>query len=133
MPLVFSQFLIQFQRPFVSENLDNFNTSSRIQVNESLTGESQQNELSQKVHSLIYYVWNDVYCLACLLISMTFSVSFFAHHARIRLILLGARLRIACCSLIYRKVIFFSMLLFSKNFKIVFFSSIESSSFRFGS
>lgn len=112
MPLVFSQFLIQFRGPFIREHMDteqpnSFNTSSRIQVNESLTGESRENELYQNVYSLAEYVWNDVHCLACLLISMSFTVIFLSHHARTRLILLGARLRIACCSVIYRKVIQF--------------------------
>lgn len=138
MPLVFSQFLIQFQRPFIPDQMDteqpnSFNTSSRIQVNESLTGESRENELYQNVYSLAEYVWNDVYCLAFLLISLSFTVTFFAHHARIRLILLGARLRIACCSVIYRKVIQFCEILFCKNFTIVFFALIEPSSICIGS
>lgn len=126
MPLVFSQFLIQFQKPFVPENMDaekpnTFNTSSKIPVNESVTSESQDNELYQKVYSLAEYVWNDVNCLAFLLISMSFTATFFSQHTRIRLILLGARLRIACCSLIYRKVIQFIHFYFPKISKLVSF------------
>lgn len=83
-------------------------------MNESLTNVTQQNELYQNVYNLAEYIWNDVYWLAYLLITMSFTVFFFAHNARICLTLLGARLRIACCSLIYRKVIQFIGIYFPK-------------------
>lgn len=50
-------------------------------------------------------VWNDVYCLAAGVVSLTFLACIINHHADLRLRMLGARLRIACCALIYRKTL----------------------------
>lgn len=46
-----------------------------------------------------------MYWLATLVVLMTLFGCFFAHHADLRQRMVGARMRIACCSLIYRKVL----------------------------
>lgn len=51
------------------------------------------------------HAWNDVYWLAHLVIWMGFLGLLMSHHADLRLQLVGARMRIACCSLVYRKVL----------------------------
>lgn len=50
------------------------------------------------------HVWNDVYWLAYLLVLMGFLSMLLSHHFDLRLQMVGARMRIACCSMIYRKV-----------------------------
>lgn len=50
------------------------------------------------------HVWNDVYWLANLVIWMGFVGLLLSHHFDLRLQMVGARMRIACCSLMYRKV-----------------------------
>lgn len=54
----------------------------------------------------IWKQFNDVFVLSFLLILFAFLSCVFHHHADLRLRMAGARLRIACCSLIYRKVLF---------------------------
>lgn len=52
------------------------------------------------------HAWNDVYWLAHLVVWMGFFGLLLSHHFDLNLQILGARMRIACCSLIYRKVKF---------------------------
>ncbi|XP_055540970.1 probable multidrug resistance-associated protein lethal(2)03659 isoform X2 [Wyeomyia smithii] len=64
-----------------------------------------------RVHSLssatdiINYAWNDVHWLAAILVLLTLLGCFCAHHSDLRQRLVGARMRIACCSAIYRKTL----------------------------
>lgn len=58
----------------------------------------------QDVYEFANHVWNDVYWLASLVIVMTFSGCLVSHHYDLRMRMVGAQMRIACCSLIYRKV-----------------------------
>ncbi|EDV90434.1 GH23376 [Drosophila grimshawi] len=51
------------------------------------------------------YVWNDVSSLAAVLVGSTLFACFLIHHVDLRQRLMGARMRIACCSLIYRKTL----------------------------
>lgn len=55
-------------------------------------------------YSFFNKIWNDVYWLANLVIWMGFFALLLSHHYDLRLQMVGARMRIACCSLIYRKV-----------------------------
>ncbi|XP_017848989.2 multidrug resistance-associated protein 4 [Drosophila busckii] len=55
------------------------------------------------------YIWQDVYCLATVLVGATALGCFLIHHVDLRQRLMGARMRIACCSLIYRKTLRLSM------------------------
>lgn len=52
----------------------------------------------------LHHAWNDVYWLAHLVVWMGFFGLLLSHHFDLNLQILGARMRIACCSLIYRKV-----------------------------
>lgn len=54
--------------------------------------------------SAMVHVWNDVYWLAYMIVLLGIIGFLFGHHYNLRLQLIGARMRIACCSLIYRKV-----------------------------
>lgn len=50
------------------------------------------------------HAWNDMYWLAHAIIWMGFVGVLAQHHAQLHMELTGARMRIASCSLIYRKV-----------------------------
>lgn len=50
------------------------------------------------------HIWNDVWWLANLVVWMGFFGLLLSHHFDLRLQMVGARMRIACCSLMYRKV-----------------------------
>lgn len=50
------------------------------------------------------HAWNDVYWLAHAIIWMGFIGVLAQHHANLHMEMIGARMRIASCSLIYRKV-----------------------------
>lgn len=49
-------------------------------------------------------MWYDVNSLGAVLVLSTLLGCFLIHHVDLRQRLMGARMRIACCSLIYRKV-----------------------------
>ncbi|KAH8278513.1 hypothetical protein KR018_004323 [Drosophila ironensis] len=55
------------------------------------------------------YMWNDAYSLGTILVTSTLFGCFLLHHVDLRQRLMGARMRIACCSLIYRKTLQLSM------------------------
>lgn len=54
-------------------------------------------------HAMVH-VWNDVYWLGYLIVLLGIIGFLFGQHYELRLQMIGARMRIACCSLIYRKV-----------------------------
>lgn len=56
------------------------------------------------IKQFLNHAWNDVYWLAHLVVWMGFFGVLLSLHADLNLQVLGARMRIACCSLIYRKV-----------------------------
>ncbi|XP_017085489.2 ATP-binding cassette sub-family C member 4 [Drosophila eugracilis] len=58
---------------------------------------------------IVEYVWNDAYSLGAVLVTSTLFCCFLLHHVDLRQRLMGARMRIACCSLIYRKTLRLSM------------------------
>uniref|UniRef100_A0A2C9GW86 Uncharacterized protein n=1 Tax=Anopheles farauti TaxID=69004 RepID=A0A2C9GW86_9DIPT len=51
------------------------------------------------------HAWNDAFWLSGLLVMLTLFGCFCLHHSDLRERLVGARMRIACCSLIYRKTL----------------------------
>lgn len=53
---------------------------------------------------MIVHIWNDVYWLAHMVVWMGVLSFLLSHHYDLRLQMVGARMRIGCCSLIYRKV-----------------------------
>lgn len=60
--------------------------------------------------SSIAYVWKDLFWLGGLLVGVNFVACFLWHHLYLRQRMMGARMRIACCSLVYRKTLRLSML-----------------------
>lgn len=54
-------------------------------------------------YSYFNHAWNDVYWLANGIVWMGFIGVLAQHHANIHMEMIGARMRIASCSLIYRK------------------------------
>ena len=57
------------------------------------------------IQNFAIFAWNDVIWLSTILVLLTLLSCFFAHHSEVRQRLVGARMRIACCSLIYRKTL----------------------------
>ncbi|XP_017485264.1 PREDICTED: multidrug resistance-associated protein 4-like [Rhagoletis zephyria] len=55
------------------------------------------------------FILSDVYWLSAILVISSFIGCFLIHHVDLRQRLMGARMRIACCSLIYRKTLNLSM------------------------
>lgn len=53
---------------------------------------------------MMVHVWNDTYWLAHMVVWMSVLSFLLSHHYDLRLQMVGARMRIGCCSLIYRKV-----------------------------
>ncbi|EDV92547.1 ATP-binding cassette sub-family C member 4 [Drosophila grimshawi] len=54
-------------------------------------------------------IWNNVYGLGGMLVAVNFIACFLWHHLYLRQRLMGGRMRIACCSLVYRKTLRLSM------------------------
>lgn len=69
------------------------------------TDELRLNLSRADVYKFARNAWNDVYWLASIVILMSFLSCLLIHHYELRLLGLGSRMRIACCSIIYRKVI----------------------------
>lgn len=67
-------------------------------------GPTKERKLTS-VADFIDYAWNDAHWLAGLLILLTLLGCFCNHHSDLRQRLVGARMRIACCSAIYRKTL----------------------------
>lgn len=62
--------------------------------------------VAEEIENFFVYAWSDMYWLATIVVFMTLFGCFFAHHADLRQRMVGARMRVACCSLVYRKVKF---------------------------
>lgn len=58
----------------------------------------------EHVEEFFKRIWNDKYWLAVMLIVLTICGCLLIHHYDLRQRLVGAQMRIACCSMIYRKV-----------------------------
>lgn len=58
----------------------------------------------QDAASFFQYIWNDIHWLGAGVVVMCTFGFLFVHHSDLRQRMVGARMRIACCSLIYRKV-----------------------------
>ncbi|XP_049304937.1 ATP-binding cassette sub-family C member 4 isoform X3 [Bactrocera dorsalis] len=69
---------------------------------------TEQPEFSD-IEDPLWFVFNDIYCLSTILVTSTLLGCFLIHHVDLRQRLMGARVRIACCSLIYRKTLRLSM------------------------
>ncbi|XP_060647055.1 ATP-binding cassette sub-family C member 4-like [Drosophila nasuta] len=67
------------------------------------------NSTWQQIGRSVQYAWNDAYSLGALLVATNFVACFLWHHLYLRQRMMGARMRIACCSLVYRKTLRLSM------------------------
>ncbi|XP_062556045.1 ATP-binding cassette sub-family C member 4 isoform X2 [Armigeres subalbatus] len=67
-------------------------------------GPTKERKLSSAA-DFFEYAWNDAQWLAGLLVFLTLLGCFCNHHSDLRQRLVGARMRIACCSAIYRKTL----------------------------
>ncbi|KAJ6635336.1 ATP-binding cassette sub-family C member 4 [Pseudolycoriella hygida] len=67
--------------------------------------EFNSDSVAEEIRKFCLYAWTDMYWLATMVVMMTLFGCFFAHHADLRMRMVGARMRIACCSLIYRKTL----------------------------
>lgn len=66
--------------------------------------EFRLNFTRSEFYAYLNHAWNDVYWLAHAIIWMGFIGVLAQHHCNIHMEMIGARMRIASCSLIYRKV-----------------------------
>lgn len=112
---------IDEKKPFI-EQLDDVKNESIKNILPPVEAKSEKNDelrvnlTRADVYNFAHHVWNDVYWLAHLVVWMGFVCLLLSHHLDLRLQLLGARMRIACCSLVYRKVTY-SL----ENFQLNFF------------
>lgn len=60
---------------------------------------------NQETNQFILPIWDNLFWLAGLICLMMLVSIVISHHSDLRLQMTGARMRIACCSLIYRKVL----------------------------
>lgn len=85
------------------------NTSVKDLLPESIPRHDKDDELMwnlsrDEVADFFHYAWNDIYWLAGGMVFLTLLGCIFTHHADLRQRMVGAQMRIACCSMIYRKV-----------------------------
>lgn len=91
LPFVLSQLLILFQHREPKTIIDSLGTTASPQ--------------SVPIVSQIGDAWQDKRVVGAALGISTIIFALFFHHAEMKQRMLGAKMRIACCSLIYRKVI----------------------------
>ncbi|XP_034488877.1 multidrug resistance-associated protein 4-like [Drosophila innubila] len=118
-PVVLAQLLFQFENS--TSNVAKKNFSESINLTGITLGapsgdgsspysasDSSLTELN-KFEEAILYIWNDMYYLGAMMVSFTLACCFLIHHLDLSQRLIGARMRIACSSLIYRKTLRLSM------------------------
>lgn len=114
MSLVLAQLLILFQKPAPS-SVEKVDTNATDPIGMKTTSfmntdQGTMNYVLDDIYRFFQHTWNDAFYVATLLILMTFISTIVAHHSLLRLKLEGARMRIACCSLLYRKVAQFNQI-----------------------
>lgn len=55
--------------------------------------------------NILEFIWTDITCLTTIILLMVVLTVTLSHHAELRQRIVGARMRIACCSAIYRKTL----------------------------
>lgn len=120
-PVVLAQLLIQFQKSNstlapIPQTLENSTRATAIYDDESMTVFVEE-DIAPVIKSLedesvlekfllwCAFAWNDAYWLTTLVVLMTLIPCFLMHHSDLSQRLIGARMRIACCSAIYRKTL----------------------------
>uniref|UniRef100_A0A182PE47 Uncharacterized protein n=1 Tax=Anopheles epiroticus TaxID=199890 RepID=A0A182PE47_9DIPT len=100
LPVVLEQLLVQFQE---STNSSQLGHSEKFEADD-LTGIGNSTPVDD-LTTFLQHPWNDAAWLSGLLVLLTLIACFCYHHSDLRERLVGARMRIACCSLIYRKTL----------------------------
>lgn len=115
---------IDERKPFV-EQLDDVKNESIKNILPQAQPKSERTDEFRDVNftqadffKFTKHAWNDVYWLANMVVWMGFVSLLLCHHFDLRLQLVGARMRIACCSMIYRKVTIVICFKFLRYFKI---------------
>lgn len=94
-----------FRAPLLGQLLTQFESSSHQNCTTSMNDtEVYSNSVLFDVQQFVNHIWNDPYWLASMLIVSTIISNLMKAHSNIGLLLLGSRMRVSCCSLIYRKV-----------------------------
>lgn len=63
------------------------------------------NDLNDDTSNVFENFWNDKLCLSILIVIICFILVLLNHHADLRQRLVGARMRVALCSVMYRKIL----------------------------
>ncbi|KAM7349634.1 ATP-binding cassette sub-family C member 4-like isoform 2-T2 [Cochliomyia hominivorax] len=99
-PLILAQLLTELQKTETSLNTQNIRENSyNLTTTTDITEESPLVENEKNW----FWFWHDIYVLGLLLVGSTFCGCFINHHVDQRQKRMGAKMRIACCSLIQRK------------------------------
>lgn len=93
-------------------DLSNNQDVSKVPIKHEATAKSDREDefmLSDPIANSSYFthMWNDIYWLGTGVTVMATLGFMFVQHSDLRQRMVGARMRIACCSLIYRKVIIY--------------------------
>lgn len=111
LPAVLGRLLVQFEKLTSLKTLDGNRTnvvdSNELHIDDKLLNNIAVNTSSmslQCVGGSADDPWNNAFFLGTILVSMTLISNLIIHHSMLNLILMGTKKRIACCSLIYRKV-----------------------------
>lgn len=92
------------------DNFYNLNNSTKLNADDYIIKNEHSEQSNFKIESneileqFFIYIWNNVYCLSFIIIVLLLMASLCGLHADFRQRMVGARMRIACSSLIYRKV-----------------------------
>ena len=107
-PVILGQLLVQFQKQAIVDkpiHENRLNSTLKRTVRFILeTNVKKDPESLYTFNDFFSYIWNDIYWLSSGVVVMTFLSCMLLHHTDLRQRVVGARMRIACCSLIYRKV-----------------------------
>lgn len=108
MPLILGQLLLTFQENNAKKL--NFTSTDNLTLSEDLVDyDTDQNatetERENDFWFFVNHVWNDQIWLSSILVATVTCACFLYHHCTVRLVMLGAQMRIACCSAIYRKTL----------------------------
>uniref|UniRef100_A0A182J5C3 Uncharacterized protein n=1 Tax=Anopheles atroparvus TaxID=41427 RepID=A0A182J5C3_ANOAO len=76
-----------------------------LPVGDGLSAVAANQTLIDDLSAFLHHAWNDAFWLSGLLVLLTLFGCFCCHHSDLRERLVGARMRIACCSVIYRKTL----------------------------
>lgn len=110
MPLILGQLLLTFQDNTAVKKLntspeDNFTLSEDFTEHVDESNSTKPINESSEIEKYMNHVWNDQIWLSSILVATVFLACVAYHHSYVRLMMLGARMRIACCSAIYRKTL----------------------------